>query len=73
MKLELREIASAMVGPIEPLISLQVPSREGMSSLAQQIPLRKVLKEMGSIDATATRPHRGTGTVLNASLTRRHP
>ncbi|MES2960188.1 MAG: hypothetical protein V4792_18520 [Pseudomonadota bacterium] len=46
MKLEVREIASAMVGPGEPVVGLQAPSHSGVTLLAQRIPLRDVLEEM---------------------------
>ena len=47
MKLEIREIASAMIGPREVAIDFRAPPQGRVTFVAQQIPLRKVLAEMG--------------------------
>lgn len=47
MKLDIREIATAMVGPREVAIDFRTPPHGGVTYRAQQIPLRKVLAEMG--------------------------
>lgn len=60
MKLELREIASVMVGPSEPFIDLQAPSQEGVTTLALRIQLRDALSEMHlSENAVTTQPSYG--------------
>jgi hypothetical protein len=66
MKLEIREIASPMVGPTEPRMNLQAPSQCEVIALAERIPLRDVLTEMHLVGADLDR---GTNVVVNATST----
>lgn len=67
MKLELREIVSAMVGQSDPVVDLQGFPQVGVTLLAQRIPLRDALEEMHLIDA-GTGPVRAPGAKPQARL-----
>jgi hypothetical protein len=69
MKLEVREITSAMVGSSESVIDFKAASQEEVTSLAQRIALREVLKEMHLSDDSGASIGRGSGAVINATST----
>ena len=69
MKLEVREIASAMVGSREPMVDFKADSEGRVMSLAQPITLRDVLAEMCLSDDSDASPGRTGGAAVNAPST----
>jgi hypothetical protein len=69
MKLEVREIASALVGSSESMTDFRAPSQEGVISLSQRIPFREALEEMHLNDGSKISPDRGPDAVVNATST----
>ena len=69
MELEVREIASAMVGSSEPMIDFKAGSEGRVTSLAQPIPLREVLEEMCLSDGSGATPGRAAGAVVHENST----